>query len=312
MARSMHSDMQFLLAARDAAGPPGDTVADYRRFWNAYAAATARPAPADMSIRDQLVPVGGRSVPVRVYRPAGAAGLRPGLVYMHGGGFMLGDLDSSDTTAWGLAEGTGAVTVSIDYRLAPEHPFPAAFEDCWGVLGWLASHGEEIGIDVGRLAVAGDSAGGNMAAVLSIAARDRSGPALRAQALVYPWLGLPFTAASYTENADGPGLTLTSMKKFDAAYMARETDHADPLARPIIAESLACLPPALVHTAELDPIRDDGRVYAARLAQAGTQVVFREAKGMIHGFLRARFGGPTAAAEFAVVAEFLRKHFDQD
>lgn len=304
---AMHPDMQFMMRARDIAGAPGDTVAAYRRFWNAYADATATPCPASIATHDRAVPAPHGQVMVRVYRPGPPGAARAAIVYMHGGGFMLGDLDSSHTTAWGLADGTGAVVVSVDYRLAPEHPYPAAFDDCWAVLVWLAGHGAEIGVDPARIAVAGDSAGGNMAAALSLARRDRGGPALRAQAAIYPWVGLPFTYPSYSENADGPGLTLASMFKFREAYIGAE-DTDDPYAYPIKAKSFAGLPPALVHAAEFDPIRDDGRVYAARLAEAGTDVTYREARRMIHGFLRARLAGPGARAEFDIICRFLKEH----
>jgi acetyl esterase len=146
-----------------------------------------------------------------------------------------------------------------------------------------------------------------LAAALSLAARDRGGPALRAQAAIYPWVGLPFTYRSYAENAEGPGLTLESMLKFRKAYLGAD-DTNDAYAMPIRAERFDGLPPALVHTAELDPIRDDGREYAARLASAGCWVTYREARGMIHGFLRARLAGPGAKAEFEVICGFLRQH----
>ncbi len=156
--------------------------------------------------------------------------------------------------------------------------------------------------------MAGDSAGGNMAAVLALTARDRGGPRLRAQGLVYPWVGLPYTYPSYTENAQGPGLTLDSLHKFDQAYLTTAAARRDPLAKPILAASFAGLPPALVATAALDPIRDDGREYAAKLAAAGTDVIYREVPGFIHGFLRARLAGPTAKVEFELLCAFLAGH----
>jgi acetyl esterase len=301
----MHPEMQFLLDARDRAGGPGSDVVAYRRFWNAYAAVTASPRPADMQVWDGRLATGWGGVAYRVYRPAGPPGPRPGIVYLHGGGFMLGDLDSSDTTAWGLAQESGAAVVSVDYRLAPEHPAPAAFEDSWAVLAWLGRDGGQLGLDPARLAVAGDSAGGNLAAALSLAARDRGGPALRAQAAIYPWVGISFDHPSYRENALGPGLTLESMLKFRQAYLGG-ADSDDPYAMPIKARSFAGLPPALVVTAALDPLRDDGRVYAARLAEAGSDVTYRECPGLLHGFLRARLAGPHCAAEFARICGFLR------
>jgi acetyl esterase len=302
----LHPEMQFLLAARDKAGEPGSDIAAYRRFWNAYAAATASPPPADMRVADHRTPDGG--VPFRAYHPAaGTDGPRGGIVYLHGGGFMLGDLDSSDTIAWGLAEQSGAVVVSVDYRLAPEHPYPAAFDDAWAVLQHVVRHGLSLGIDPARLAVAGDSAGGNLSAVLTLAARDRGGPALRAQAVIYPWVGIPFTSSSYRDNALGPGLTLDSMLKFRQAYLGGE-DTDDGYAMPIKASDFSRLPPALVMTAELDPIRDDGRAYAARLAEAGTDVIYREIPGLLHGFLRARLAGPYCGGEFGRIARFLAQH----
>ena len=297
----LHPEMQFLLDARDKAGTPGSDVAAYRRFWNSYAAVTGSPRPADMQVADHRA----GSVPFRLYRPGGVP--RGCIVYLHGGGFMLGDLDSSDTTAWGLAEEAGAVVVSVDYRLAPEHPYPAAFDDSWTVLQHVAREGAALGIDASRLAVAGDSAGGNLSAALALAARDRGGPALRAQAVIYPWVGIPFTTASYRENALGPGLTLESMLKFRQAYLGGEhTD--DAYAMPIKARDFSALPPALVMTAELDPIRDDGRLFAARLAEAGTDVIYRELPGLLHGFLRARLAGPYCTGAFAEIAGFLRRH----
>ena len=303
----LHPEMQFLLAARDKAGRPGSDVAAYRRFWNAYAAVTASPRPDGMRVADRSIQTPAGALALRVYKPAGGpGGPRPGILYLHGGGFMLGDLDSSDTTAWGLAEESGAVVVSVDYRLAPEHPYPAAFEDAWAALLHVARHGAALGIDPARLAVAGDSAGGNLAAVLALAARDRGGPALRAQAAIYPWVGIPFDYPSYRENALGPGLTLESMLKFRRAYLGGE-DTEDPYAMPIKARDFGGLAPAIVVTAALDPIRDDGRVYAARLAEAGTDVVYREAPGLLHGFLRARLAGPYCRGEFVRITDVLKQ-----
>lgn len=304
---ALHPEMQFLLAARDKAGSPGSDVAAYRRFWNAYAAVTASPRPDGMRVADRSIQTPAGALALRVYKPAGGpGGPRPGILYLHGGGFMLGDLDSSDTTAWGLAEESGAVVVSVDYRLAPEHPYPAAFEDAWAALLHVARHGAALGIDPARLAVAGDSAGGNLAAVLALAARDRGGPALRAQAAIYPWVGIPFDYPSYRENALGPGLTLESMLKFRRAYLGGE-DTEDPYAMPIKARDFGGLAPAIVVTAALDPIRDDGRVYAARLAEAGTDVVYREAPGLLHGFLRARLAGPYCRGEFVRITDVLKQ-----
>ena len=263
-----------------------------------------------MEVYDRTVPTQEREVPVRVYRPAGPDGPRPCILYMHGGGYMLGDLDSSDSIAWGFAQETGAVVVSVDYRLTPEHPYPAAFNDCYGVLSWLAAHPADVEVDPDRIAVAGDSAGGNFSAALCLAARDRHGPRIVAQALIYPGTGLDDTYPSYIEHAESPGLTTAGTRKYRGLYLSGNLDSTDPYARPVMAEDHSNLPPAWVHPAEIDPIRDDGRVYASKLALAGTWATYREAKGMIHGFMRARFAGPGAKAEFDAICDFLRARLD--
>jgi len=308
----MHPEMRVLLQAREATnaklGPRGDAPADARRWWNTYAAILGRPHPEDMHVYDRTIPTAEIDVPVRVYQPGGKSGPRPCIIYMHGGGFMMGDLDSSDSNAWGYAQETGATVVSVDYRLTPEHPYPAAFNDCYGVLTWLAANADELGIDAGRIAVAGDSAGGTLGAAMCLAARDRQGPRIVAQALIYGSFGLDQTGGSYLEHADGLGLTTASTRKFRQYYLGDNADTDDPYARPSKARDFAGLPPALVHSAEMDPIRDDGRTFAARLASAGTWVTYREAKGMVHGFLRARFTGAAARAEFEVACAFLRTY----
>jgi acetyl esterase len=308
---TIHPDMQAIIDASarttDQLGPRGDDVAATRKWWTVYTEALSRPHPDDMQVHDQSIPTEQRDVPVRVYRPGGSDGARPGIIYLHGGGFMLGDLDSSDSNAWGFAQETGAVVVSVDYRLTPEHPYPAAFDDCYGVLTWLAQQGREVGIDSGRIAVAGDSAGGSLGAAMCLAARDRGGPQMVAQALIYPSTGTDQDSGSYVEHADGPGLTTASTRKYRDLYLPGAAGIDDPYARPVKAQDHSNLPPAWVHSAEIDPIRDDGRVYAAKLALAGTWVTYREARGMIHGFLRARFAGPAARAEFDAICGFLRE-----
>lgn len=308
----MHDDMLALLDAREQTnaqhGPRSEDAADARSWWNVYANILSQPHPEDMHVYDRTVPTESFDVPVRVYRPANASEPAPCIIYMHGGGFMMGDLDSSDSNAWGYAAETGAVVVSVDYRLTPEHPYPAAFNDCYGVLTWVADNAGELGIDAERIAVAGDSAGGNLGAALALAARDHGGPHIAAQALIYGSFGLEQDSGSYLEYAEGLGLTLASTQKFRQMYLPDQLDTDDPYARPIKARDFANLPPALVHSAEMDPIRDDGRAYAAQLALAGNWVTYREARGMVHGFLRARFTGEAARAEFEVACAFLRTH----
>jgi len=303
--RELHPDMQVLLDARDAAGEKGETPEDQRRFWFAYTRAISRPAPRNMTIKDEIVATDDHPAPVRIYRPAAAPDVAPAIIYMHGGGFMLGDLDSSDSIAWGLADGANAVVISVDYRLTPEFPYPAAFNDCWGVLNWAVENADVLGLDAWRIGLAGDSAGGNLAAALALKARDLGGPHIACAAIIYPGTGLDQDQPSYREHADGPGLTTAGTKKYRDLYLPDDRDTDDPYARPVMAKDLSGLPPFWVHSAEIDPIRDDGRIFASKLAQAGVNVTYREARGMIHGFMRARFTGKAAAREFDRICGFL-------
>jgi acetyl esterase len=302
-----HPDMRPLLEARKGL-PAATTPEEMRRAWTLYARTLAAPRPAEIATEDRALPTPGQDVAVRIYHPPGTEGPLPCIVYMHGGGFMLGDLDSSDTSAWGLCIDVGAVVVSVAYRLTPEHPYPAAFDDCFGVLQWLALHAAEIGGDPARLAVSGESAGGNLAAALALAARDSGGPSLRACAMVYPCTGEETALPSYIEYKDGPSLTTPRMEMYTDTYCSGARYRRAPYASPAYATDFSDLPPTFVHTAECDPIRDDGRRYAAKIVQAGGNVTYREAKRMLHGFLRARLTGAGARAEHEALCAFLRTH----
>jgi acetyl esterase len=282
----------------------GTGIEGIRKAWSAYTSSLAAPRPASLAVSDRLIPVPGHPVPVRVYRHARPTGAC--VIYMHGGGFMKGDLDSSDPIAWGFCDQTGATVVSVDYRLTPEHPFPAAFDDCYGVLAWAAANPSELGIDPARIALVGDSAGGQLAG-MCLAARDRRGPPIAAQVPIYTVIGTPMDSGSYVENATGYGLTTPYCREAFALLLPGPKHQQDPYARPFLAESFTDLPPAFVHSAELDPVRDDGRIYASRLALAGVDVTYREAHGMLHGFMRARFTGAAARAEYDAICDFLRQ-----
>jgi acetyl esterase len=234
------------------------------------------------AVADRTIPGPAGTIPVRVYTPGSASGA--GIVYFHGGGWVIGGLDTHDGTCRALATAAGTTVVSVDYRLAPEHKYPAAADDCYAALLWVAQHGREIGIDPSRLAVAGDSAGGNLAAVTALLARERRGPALRMQLLIYPVTDHRFDNASYRDNAEGYFLTTKQMKWFWDHYLER-ADQGDELsASPMRAKDLAGLPPALVITAEYDPLRDEGESYAARLREAGVPTELVRYDGQIHGF----------------------------
>jgi acetyl esterase len=238
------------------------------------------------SVEDLEVPGPDGPLPVRVYRPDGAAVPAPVVVFFHGGGWVLGSIATHDATCRGLANRTGAVYVSIDYRLAPEHPYPAAPEDCYAATCWVVDHAADLGVDPGRLAVAGDSAGGNLAAVVCQMARDRSGPAIAFQLLVYPVTDLDLDRwPSMEENADGPLLTREGMDWFARHYVGTLPFTGDPYAAPIRAADLSGLPPAYVATAGHDPLRDEGAGYAEALAAAGVTVGYDNFATMIHGFV---------------------------
>jgi acetyl esterase len=220
-------------------------------------------------------------------------------MYFHGGGFVICNLDSHDRECRNLAKASGCVVISVDYRLAPEHPFPAAPEDAYAATRYVAEHGAEFNVDASRIAVAGDSAGGNLATVVALMARERGGPALRFQLLIYP--GTDWTddsSPSRQEYRNDHFLTADMMDWFTDLYLPRAEDRRSPYASPIFAEDLSGLPPAMVITAECDPIRDQGEAYARRLQAAGVPVVLKRYDGMIHPFFN--LAGIIDAARVAV------------
>ncbi|HZD64921.1 MAG TPA: alpha/beta hydrolase [Acidimicrobiales bacterium] len=237
-------------------------------------------------IDNVLVPGLAGRLPVRVYHPA--PGTTPPLVvYFHGGGWVIGNIEVVDRPCRGLANASGCVVASVDYRLSPETPFPGPVEDCYSATRWLAEHAADLGADPNRVAVSGDSAGGNLAAAVTLMARDRGQPSLAYQLLVYPVTaparGTEF--ASYRDNGDGYLLTRAGMEWFWDHYVRSPQEARDPYASPLFATDLGGLPPALVVTAEYDPLRDEGRAYAERLGNAGVPVTSRLSEGVIHGFM---------------------------
>ena len=227
------------------------------------------------------------AIPLRVYRGAGTAdlGSLPVHVYYHGGGWLLGDLDSHDWICRKIANAALCAVVSVDYRMAPEHIFPAAFDDTLAALCWVAENAGALRIDPTRIAVGGDSAGGNLAAAVAIAARDEGEPRLRAQILVYPATDLAMTGNYYGRFTEGPALTDDVMRWFIGHYIPDEAQRADWRASPLHAKSLKGLAPAFVLTAGFDPLRAEGEAYAARLEAEGVPVTTASYPGQIHGFL---------------------------
>jgi acetyl esterase len=249
--------------------------------------AFAPPAPpAEVaSVAELEAPTPQGPVRVRLYRPAVAPGARPPLlVWMHGGGFVVGDLESADPTARALCAGADAIVASVDYPLAPEHPFPAAPHACHAVSAWLAGREEQIGFDPEHLAVGGDSAGGNLAAATALLASVRGEPSICLQLLVYPMLDRTEAQPSIRENADGYMLSAQRIEWFWGQYAGPGVAATDSLLSPLHAADLAGQPPAIVVTAELDPLRDEGEAYAERLRAAGVDVELTRYDGLIHGF----------------------------
>lgn len=278
------------------------------RNFNELAQWLAGPSPAPAG-EDLAIPGPGGPVPVRVYRPEPAAGSPPrAAVFFHGGGWVLGGLDSHDTLCRELAAQAGAVLVAVDYRLAPEHPYPAGLDDCAAATRWVAAHAADLGADSSRLAVVGDSAGASLAAGVAMLARDDGDVAVTLQVLAYPALDPAMDTASYKQNADDPFLSRAEMETYWSYYLGDSAP--DRLAAPALAPDLAGLPPAFVLVAGRDVLRDEGAAYAGRLAAAGVPVRLRRFDDMVHGFLLCTARLDAARAGVAELAAVLRAGLD--
>jgi acetyl esterase len=273
--------------------PPYHTVSAFvaRRIYRDTRAALAPKAPEIPEIR--LLAFDNYAT--RVYRPVRGETL-PALLYFHGGGWTIGDVDTHDVLCRQLAVRARCAVFSVDYRMGPEHPFPAAVDDCWAATRYVAEHAAELNIS--GIAVGGDSAGGNLAATVALLARDAGAPALAFQLLIYPATDQRMSTASHERNGDGYLLTRDAMRYFRRNYLPNERDWADWRASPLLAQNHANLPPALVITAGYDPLVDEGRAYADKLRAAGVHVAYREFADMVHGFIL--FGGVIDTANAAV------------
>lgn len=291
---------QALLNQMAADDAPARNITEARKGYLAVRTLAGSPEPVN-KIEERQIPEPAGNIPVRLYTPRDGKDLAV-LVYFHGGGFTVGDLDTHDAPLRALANRSGCIIISVAYRLAPEHPFPAAPEDCYTVTKWVAENAEEIGADKTRIAVGGDSAGGNLAAVVCLMARDRGGPAIGYQVLLYPDTDLTESSGSWLEFADTnkPIVTRAGKLASIAMYVPEGVDVKNPYVSPLYAQDLSKLPAALVVTGEFDPQRDEGEAYAARLKQAGVAVKATRYDGMIHGFFQ--MAGVLDAGK-AVIAE---------
>ena len=281
----MPLDPQIVTVMEAAAAlglPPNNEVSPEEARANGRARPRAA-GPEVANVEDRNIPGPDGDIPVRIYTPEGA-GPFPGLAWYHGGGWVVGDLDTADPTARHLCVESGCVVVSVDYRLAPETKFPGAAEDCYAATQWLAANAAALNVDANLIAVGGDSAGGNLAAVVSLMSRDRGGCDIAFQLLVYPVTERNFDTGSYIENADGYQLSRDGMIWYWDHYMASDADALNPYAAPMHAADLSGLPAALVITAEFDPLRDEGEAYGRKLAEAGIPTTITRYDGMIHGF----------------------------
>lgn len=270
-------------------GPAGHQ----RRMYDELCAALRHPRPEDLDVDDVELPGGGHDIKVRRYR-SGTARHLPAILYFHGGGFVVGGLDSHDDICAELAHTTDAAVVAVDYRLCPEHPYPAAIEDGLAVLAALRRDPRTHGVDAERIVLAGDSAGGMISAAMALRLRDGAGPLVQGLGLIYPALGGDDTKGSYVEQADAPFCTTASIRLYQSLYEGGISRGDDPYCNPLAAASLAGLPPVFLSGAYFDPLRDDAAEFARRLNADGGTVDLRIEPQMIHGWLRARHSSPGA------------------
>lgn len=278
------------------------TIDDQRVAFTELCRAFAGPHPDGLSVHDESLPGPDGDLTVRIYRPSGA-GATGGLVYFHGGGWVVGDLDSHDDHCAWMAGEAGVTVISVDYPLAPEKPHPAPFEAGMAAVRHIADSASDYGIDAARLGVGGDSAGAALAAAIALESRD-TGPDLALQLLIYPTLGCDHSLPSFIENADAPALNTADMAKYLRLYTGQEPEAiTDTRAAPLLADDLGGMPPAFIAACELDPLRDEARAWHAKLEQAGVPSRCYLGQGLVHGCMRARRMSPAAMDFFEAICE---------
>lgn len=304
----LNPQAQALLEQMKAMGfvyTPELTVARAREMVKAMLAMRGEPEPV-ANVVDRMIPGPGGEIPIRIYTPQGSAPF-PVLLFFHTGGWMIGNLDSQDPMCRRLTNVAGCIVVSVDYRLAPEHPFPAAVEDSYAATAWVVAHATEFQGDPSRIAIGGDSAGANLATVVATMARDQDGPPLLFQLMLFPGTDFRLNSSTMEELGEGYNVTRSQMIWIRENYVPGKEDWTNPLASPMLTPDLSKLPPALIITAEYDPLRDDGEAYGTRLKEAGVPVTVSRYEGMIHDFPDL-FEEPAKQA-YAEIASALRAVF---
>ncbi len=304
-------EMQAFLAEQARQSPPDFAslpLQDQRKAWEDSCKRASRPRPPGLMVED--IDIG--SLAVRVYRPPGESP-KPGVLYLHGGGWTMGSCETHDGIGAEFAAMADVTLVMPEYRLAPEHPFPAAIEDGLKALEWMRSTGRALGIDPARIVAAGDSAGGQMAAGLALALKRDGLPQFRGMVLIYPALGCDFETESYRRHGDSPSLSRDETIAYaESAFGARGGPNwSDPIAFPNLARSAAGLPPTYISVAAHDPLRDDGLIFARKLAAAGVPVRFHEEAALPHSFMHARHASTAAMAGFRRIADAIRHLGDE-
>ncbi|MEO6124014.1 MAG: alpha/beta hydrolase [Ilumatobacteraceae bacterium] len=313
---TLHPQARIIVDAMAEAFPPPDPsrsgTETRQQIKQAAGDVIATSSEQMASIVDRTVPGPAGDIPIRIYRPFGSdpSDVLPLVVFFHGGGWVVCDLDSHDGLCRDLCNRSGCVWVAVDYRLAPEHRFPVGVEDCYAATSWLVEHADQIGADGRRSAVVGDSAGCNLAAAVALMARDRGAPTLAFQALLYPVIDHNFDTESHRNQGTTNGLTSAEVQYFWGEYLRRDSDADDPYASPLRAESHADLPAALVLVPEHDPLRSEGEAYAHCLADAGVPVDLTVREGMFHSFLMFPSVLEPAVDALAYVARSLRIALD--
>jgi len=300
--------IKVILDQIDALGlPPHYEVGAVQARANAASRPRAQ-GPEVTSVENRSIAGPDGQVPIRIYKPAGS-GPFPAIVWAHGGGMVIGTLETCDYICRKLCVNVGCVVVSVDYRLAPEHTFPAAPHDFYEATKWVADNAGELGVDVGRISVGGESAGANLAAAVALMARDRSGPSLVHQTLINPMLDTNFDTASYLENAEGYFLTRKTMMWYWEQYLGKPDGTNEPYAAPLLAPDVSGLPPALLIVGEFDPLRDETEAYAARLRAAGVATTCTRYDGGVHNFFNMPATVNKATQAVAQMSEVLKSVF---